>query len=69
MEGFEVDAVHTTPEGGQLATEGDSALIVLDVMLPGGDGRMVLRKIRALSDVPVIMLTARGDETDRIAGL
>jgi two-component system response regulator CpxR len=69
MEGFEVDAVHTAPEGGQLATEGDFALIVLDVMLPGGDGRMVLSKIRAVSDVPVIMLTARGDEIDRIAGL
>ena len=69
MEGFEIDAVHTAPEGEQLATEGNFALIVLDVMLPGGDGRMVLRKIRALSDVPVVMLTARGDETDRIAGL
>lgn len=69
MEGFEVDAAHTAPEGGQLATEGNFALIVLDVMLPGGDGRMVLRKIRAVSEVPVIMLTARGDETDRIAGL
>ncbi len=69
MEGFEVDAVHTAPEGGHLAAQGNFALIVLDVMLPGGDGRMVLRKIRAVSDVPVIMLTARGDESDRIAGL
>lgn len=69
IEGFEVDAVHTAPEGGQLATEGNFTLIVLDVMLPGGDGRMLLKKIRAVSDVPVIMLTARGDETDRIAGL
>jgi len=69
MEGFEVDAVHTAPEGGQLAAEGKFALVVLDVMLPGGDGRILLKKIRAISDVPIIMLTARGDETDRIAGL
>lgn len=69
MEGFEVDAAHTAPEGERLASEGSFALIVLDVMLPGGDGRMVLKKIRAVSEIPVIMLTARGDETDRIAGL
>lgn len=69
MEGFDVDATHTAPEGAQMATEGNYALIVLDVMLPGGDGRMVLKKIRSISEVPVIMLTARGDETDRIAGL
>jgi two-component system response regulator CpxR len=51
------------------AIEERFSLVVLDVMLPGGDGRVVLKKIRAVSDVPVIMLTARGDEADRIAGL
>src|ERR1700754_2991994 len=44
-------------------------LVVLDVMLPDGDGRVLLKKIRDHSDVPVIMLTARGDAGDRIAGL
>jgi two-component system response regulator RegX3 len=44
-------------------------LILLDVMLPDGDGRDVLRQIRSMSRVPVIMLTARGEELDRIVGL
>jgi two-component system, OmpR family, response regulator CpxR len=69
IEGFAVEAVHTADDGARRALDEAFALIVLDVMLPGGDGRMVLRKIRAQSDVPVIMLTARGDEGDRIAGL
>jgi two-component system response regulator CpxR len=44
-------------------------LVILDVMLPDGDGRVLLQEIRQRSEVPVIMLTARGDATDRIAGL
>jgi DNA-binding response OmpR family regulator len=44
-------------------------LIVLDLMLPGDDGLTLCRKLRAKSDTPVIMLTARGEETDRIVGL
>jgi len=51
------------------ALEQEYALVILDVMLAGGDGRKVLRRIRLSSQVPVIMLTARGDEGDRIAGL
>lgn len=43
--------------------------VLLDVMMPGMDGLAVLRKIREKSDVPVIMLTAKGDETDRVVGL
>jgi DNA-binding response OmpR family regulator len=43
--------------------------VVLDVMMPGLDGLAVLRKIRELSDVPVIMLTAKGEDTDRVVGL
>jgi two-component system response regulator CpxR len=69
MDGFEVTAVHTSTDGVRYAAEESFALIVLDVMLPGGDGRIVLKKIRTASDVPIIMLTARGDESDRIAGL
>lgn len=48
---------------------GSIDLVVLDLMLPGEDGLTLCRKLRALSDVPVIMLTARGEETDRIVGL
>jgi two-component system OmpR family response regulator len=44
-------------------------LIVLDLMLPGDDGLMLCRDLRARSSIPIIMLTARGDETDRIVGL
>jgi two-component system response regulator CpxR len=69
MDGFEVTAVHTAADGVRHAAGESFALIVLDIMLPGGDGRIVLKKIRTASDVPIIMLTARGDESDRIAGL
>jgi DNA-binding response OmpR family regulator len=70
--GFDVAAVHTGPEGVERATVGGPAaphVVVLDVMLPGLDGFEVLKKIRGRSAVPVLMLTARGDETDRIVGL
>jgi two-component system response regulator CpxR len=69
MEGFAVKAVHDADSGAEQAIEGGYELVILDVMLPGGDGRWVLRKIRIRSRVPVIMLTARGDEADRIVGL
>ena len=48
---------------------GEPDLIILDVMLPGEDGISLCRSVRARSEVPVIMLTARGDETDRVVGL
>lgn len=69
--GFDVSAVHTGPDGVDRATAAGAAwhAIILDVMLPGLDGFEVLKKIRARSTVPVLMLTARGDETDRIVGL
>lgn len=69
--GFDVVAVHTGPEGVARATAADETwhAIILDVMLPGMDGFEVLKKIRVASQVPVLMLTARGDETDRIVGL
>ena len=69
MDGFIVEAVHDGESGVRQALEGKYELVILDVMLPGGDGRKVLRRIRLTSQVPVIMLTARGDEADRIAGL
>ncbi len=69
MEGFEVQAVHTAEGGFASATGQQYELVLLDVMLSPGDGRKVLQRIRAVSQVPVIMLTARGDEADRISGL
>jgi DNA-binding response OmpR family regulator len=69
--GFDVTAVHAGPEGVERATNAVDPwhAIILDVMLPGIDGFEVLKRIRARSQVPVLMLTARGDETDRIVGL
>ncbi|MBS0631757.1 MAG: response regulator transcription factor [Verrucomicrobia bacterium] len=69
--GFDVTAVHTGPAGVERATADGEVwhAILLDVMLPGLDGFEVLKKIRAHSTVPILMLTARGDETDRIVGL
>lgn len=68
-EGFEVEAVHTGTEGAELGVQGAYALIVLDVMLPGLNGFEVLRRMRSESTVPVVMLTAKGEEVDRIVGL
>ena len=67
--GYAVTAVHTGPEGVRAATEETWNAVILDVMLPGLDGFEVLKQIRIKSDVPVLMLTARGDEADRIVGL
>ena len=68
-EGFEVETV----ADGRLAIDRALAdppdLVVLDLMLPGMDGLEVCRRLRALAPVPVIMLTARGDESDRVIGL
>jgi DNA-binding response OmpR family regulator len=69
MDGFHVEAVHDGEAGVLQALKGQYELVVLDVMLPGTDGRKVLRRIRLTSQIPVIMLTARGDEAERIAGL
>jgi two-component system response regulator CpxR len=67
--GYVVEAVHTGPEGVDRALAGTWQAVILDLMLPGLDGFEVLKRIRARSDVPVLMLTARGDEADRIVGL
>ncbi len=68
-EGFSVTTAHDGIAGSTLALSGTHELVVLDVMMPGIDGIEALVRIRAGSDVPVIMLTARGDDLDRIAGL
>ena len=68
-EGFEVETVNRSEPGIERALSGQHALVVLDVMLPGMSGFDVLRQVREKSRVPVIMLTARGDDVDRIVGL
>jgi two-component system response regulator CpxR len=68
-EGFAVDTTFTGDQGLERALVGGYDLILLDVMLPGIDGFEVLRRLRAKSDVHVLMLTARGDDIDRIVGL
>ena len=67
--GFEVTPVHDGLAGEERVREGDWDAVILDVMLPGADGFEVLKRIRSHSNVPVLMLTARGDDTDRIVGL
>lgn len=67
--GFNVDHVATGEEGLSRLARGDVSAVVLDVMLPGIDGFEVCRRARAESGVPILMLTARGEETDRIVGL
>lgn len=68
-EGFEMDTVHDGEAAIAAARAGEYAALVLDVMMPRVDGMEALRRIRRFSDVPVIMLTARGDDMDRVAGL
>lgn len=68
-EGFAVEAAHTAAQGLASARALEPALIILDVMLPGESGFEVLRQLRLDSQVPVLMLTARGDDVDRIVGL
>jgi two-component system, OmpR family, phosphate regulon response regulator OmpR len=67
--GFEVETRHDGAGGLRALEAGRFDLVVLDVMLPDIDGLEVLRRVRARSDVPVLMLTARGEDTDRIVGL
>jgi DNA-binding response OmpR family regulator len=67
--GFQVEARHDATGGLEALRAGSFAALILDVMLPDLDGFEVCRRVRAESDLPVLMLTARGDETDRIVGL
>ena len=68
-EGFGVATVHDGEAAARLALSGGYQIVVLDVMMPKVDGIEALRQIRQTSRVPVVMLTARGDDIDRIVGL
>jgi DNA-binding response OmpR family regulator len=68
-EGFVVELAHDGPSAVAAAESGTPDLVVLDVMLPGFDGLEVCRRVQARRPVPVLMLTARADETDLLVGL
>ena len=67
--GMELTVAPTAAEGRERLSAGSFDALLLDVMLPDGDGFDVCREVRARSDIPILMLTARGEDTDRIVGL
>lgn len=68
-DGFDAEVAATLAEARAALEREMPDLILLDVMLPDGDGRDLAREVRRISDVPIIMLTARGEEIDRVLGL
>src|ERR1700746_1740044 len=68
-EGFEIEAVHNGAGGLERALSREHSLVVLDLMLPGMGGLDVLRRVRQQSPIPVLVLTARGEDLHRILGL
>ena len=68
-EGFGVESAHDGGRGLERAQSGEHALVILDLLLPGVRGLDVLRQLRATSNLPVLILTARGEDVDRILGL
>ena len=69
QEGYHLDHEYEGTRGLKRALEGSHDLVVLDVMLPGLDGFEILRQVRQKSQIPILMLTARGEDVDRIVGL
>ena len=69
QDGMEVDCAYDGEEALKMATENAYDMILLDIMLPKMDGFEVCQQIRGFSDVPIVMLTARGDDMDKILGL
>ena len=69
INGFEVDIEYTGTGGLKRAMEDDYDLIILDLMLPGVDGFRICKEIRKSKDVPLIMISARGDDIDKVRGL
>lgn len=69
VEGYRLSAAYSGEDGIEQLTKADYDLVLLDVMMPGIDGFETLRQIRSRSSVPVLMLTAKGEEMDRVLGL
>ncbi|GAA4894091.1 response regulator [Ferrimonas pelagia] len=69
LEGFDPTICQDGPSGLAAAQSGNHDIVLLDVMLPGMNGFDILRQLRQSSDVPVLMLTAKGDDIDRVVGL
>ena len=67
--GYTADVAHDGPAGLEKARTSEPDLIVLDLMLPGINGTEICRRLRSESDIPIIMLTAKGTQPDRISGL
>jgi two-component system response regulator CpxR len=67
--GYDVHVAHNGAQGLEMIIKTDYRAVILDVMMPEMDGFEVLKRLRSESDIPVLMLTARGEETDRIVGL
>lgn len=67
-EGYQVEEARTGREAVDKVSSGEFQLLILDIMMPDGDGWSVCRQIRQTLDIPIIMLTARGDEIDRVLG-
>jgi DNA-binding response OmpR family regulator len=67
--GFNITSVHTGSHGERLLRQGGFDAAILDLMLPDTDGLDICRRIRADSEIPILMLTARGDPADRVVGL
>ncbi|HEX6400938.1 MAG TPA: response regulator transcription factor [Actinomycetota bacterium] len=68
-EGFDAEVAGSLAEARATFDRDEPDIVLLDVMLPDGDGRDLCRELRSRSDVPIVMLTARGEEVDRIVGL
>ncbi len=68
-EGFETSVIHNGEDGVTAALSGDYSAVILDIMMPRMSGIEVLRRVRQSSSIPVIMLTAKGDNIDRVIGL
>ena len=69
QDGYEVDCAYDGDEAIERAKEREYDVVLLDVMLPGHDGFEVCQTIREFSEMPIIMLTAKGDDMDKILGL
>lgn len=69
MDGFECDIATSGDEGLKMALDNDYSLVIVDIMLPGRDGFSVCKELRTVKDIPIIFLSARNDDIDKVRGL